>query len=80
VADSSVAHDRNRKRILYARAGMPDYWIMDLTRKELLVFRDPQGGDFAASQTLRRGGSIAPLAFPDVPIAVDDLLGEPPIG
>jgi Uma2 family endonuclease len=80
VADSSLAYDRNRKRLRYAKSGLPDYWILDLTRERLLVFRDAAEGDYTTKLTIERGQSIAPSAFPDLPIAVDDLLGDRPVG
>jgi Uma2 family endonuclease len=77
MADSSLSYDRHTKRILYARSQTPDYWIVDLNNDEILVFRDPVGRDYATTIAVRRGASIAPLAFPDISIAAEDLLGDP---
>ena len=41
VADSSLAYDRGRKGSLYARAGIQDYWIINLVDDRLEVYRDP---------------------------------------
>ncbi len=81
VADSSIEHDRDRKGSLYARAGILDYWIVNLSAERIEVYRDPAHSDEApygwAYREVRNyvaGQSITPLAAPDKPIAVLDLL------
>src|SRR5580692_1319037 len=48
VADSSFDFDTNEKRLLYARAGIRDYWVVDSNGRRLLVYRDPQAGDYSS--------------------------------
>jgi Uma2 family endonuclease len=43
VADTSLAYDRTTKLRLYARAGIPEYWIVDCTAEAVEVYRDPSG-------------------------------------
>jgi Uma2 family endonuclease len=74
VADSSLQYDRTDKREAYARNGIVEYWLLDLTRNELQVFRDPDGRAYRSEQTLRVDESIAPLSFPETPVTVRDLL------
>ena len=74
VADSSLQYDRTDKRDAYARSGIVEYWLLDLTRNELQVFRDSDGRAYGSEQTLRADDSIAPLSFPDTPVTVRDLL------
>ena len=74
VADSSQYHDRVRKAKIYAQAGIQDYWISNLVRDVLEVYRDPVKGVYQQMLTLQRGERIAPLARPDVAIAVGDIL------
>jgi Uma2 family endonuclease len=74
VADSSQSHDRVRKAKIYAQAGIQDYWIANLVRDVLEIHRDPVKGVYRETRTLQRGEQIAPLARPDVAIAVNDLL------
>lgn len=52
VADTSVLHDTNRKREIYANAGVPEYWVLDLNARRLLVFRNLQDGAYAESLAL----------------------------
>ena len=77
VADSSLRYDREIKIPLYARAGIPEYWIEDAKRDVLHVHRDPAGETYATSFELQRNDVIAPLAFPDLQFSIDHLLGEP---
>jgi Uma2 family endonuclease len=75
VADTSLAVDQRVKMPLYARAGIPEVWIVDLRHEVLYVHRDPSEATYRVTMPARRGQSLAPLAFPDCGLAVADLLG-----
>ncbi|MGH2584543.1 MAG: Uma2 family endonuclease [Dehalococcoidia bacterium] len=75
VADTTLSYDRDRKVPLYAKAGIPETWILDIPADVLRVYREPVAGEYRHVEILSRGASIAPLAFPDILFAVDDLLG-----
>jgi Uma2 family endonuclease len=75
IADSSLAYDRNTKVPLYAKAGIQEYWIVDLIHREIVVHRDPSRARYRSIQQVKPGDTIAPMAFPDVSLAVTDLLG-----
>lgn len=81
VADSSLRLDRRLKGGLYARAGLPDYWIVNLVDSTLEVHREPRpaanapyGWVYRSVETLRPPATVTPLSAPDVPIPVADLL------
>ena len=81
VADSSLAFDRGEKASLYARAGIADNWILNLTEQALEVYREPvaapharYGHRYGATITLRAGDRVSPLSAPTVAILVADLL------
>jgi Uma2 family endonuclease len=74
VADSSLSFDTNEKRLLYAGAGIRDYWVVDINGRRLLVYRDPQGGDYATQQALGPADAFSPLAAPAATVRVADLL------
>ena len=74
VADSSLDFDTGDKRLLYARAGIREYWVVDVNGRRLLVYRDPQGGDYAAQRALGPADSVSPLAAPAAVVRVADLL------
>jgi len=80
IAETSYRIDREYKASLYARAGVPDYWIIDLAHDTIEVHRDPDpspdapsGWRYRSVVTLRPPATAAPLAAPDAPILVADL-------
>jgi Uma2 family endonuclease len=81
VADASVALDRAHKGGLYARARLPEYWIVNLVDRVLEVYREPgpdasalYGWAYRAVQSLSSGEHVSPLAAPTARIAIADLL------
>ena len=74
VSHESLRYDRTVKQRLYARCGIPEYWILALPESRLEVYRDPTGDAYQSVTTHAAGDKVAPLARPDVRIAVDDLL------
>jgi Uma2 family endonuclease len=74
VADSSLHFDTNDKRLLYARAGIRDYWVVDINGRRLLIYRDPQAGDYAIQLALGPADVVSPLAAPAAVVRVADLL------
>jgi Uma2 family endonuclease len=75
IADSSLITDTRTKAELYATAGVPDYWVLDVDGRELHVFRDPQpGGTYASHRVLNEEEPMSPLAAPEATITAKDLL------
>jgi Uma2 family endonuclease len=81
VAESSLALDREHKGGLYARAGVTDYWILNLVERVLEVYRQPVadpetrfGWRYSSTEVLVPGSSVALLAAPAARISVADLL------
>jgi Uma2 family endonuclease len=75
VADTTLVFDRDVKIPHYAAAGIPEAWILDLPADRLRVYRDPDGGEYRSVQVLARGAAVPPLAFPDLQLSVDEILG-----
>jgi Uma2 family endonuclease len=75
VSDSTLNHDRNVKGPIYAAAGILDYWIVNLADGQIEVYRDPSPDGYTHVEIRARGDSIQLVAFPDVSIAVTDILG-----
>ena len=75
VSESSLAHDRDTKGPLYASAGVPEYWIVNIGERCIEVRDQPEAGVYARTRSYSTGESIAPEAFPDVRIRVDELFG-----
>ena len=81
VADSSYRVDHGPKASLYARAGVPECWIVDLVHETVEVHREPEaspdasyGWRYRSVQVLRRPAAVAPLIAPGRAIPVADLL------
>jgi Uma2 family endonuclease len=76
VSDTTLWFDRSRKAELYARAAIPEYWIVNLVDRVLEVHRDPDAAT-GVYRTITHHGesdSVSPLAAPGAAIAVRDLL------
>lgn len=74
VADSSRRKDLVVKAPVYAAMPVPDYWVLDVEREELIVHRDPGQDGYRQISTFARGDQIAMLAFPDVVLPIDEML------
>ena len=72
-ANTSLSKDLDAKKRLYAAAGIPEYWVVNLRDMTVLVFRDPGAETYQTEHTLE-SGVIHPRAFPDVAIFVNRLL------
>jgi Uma2 family endonuclease len=77
VADSSLTFDREIKAKAYARSGITDYWVLNVNERQLHVFREPLEDGYQSELILGENGSISPLQFLTVNIAIQAML--PPI-
>jgi Uma2 family endonuclease len=75
VAETSLAHDRDEKLPLYARAGIPETWLVNLPAGTIEAHREPRAGRYTGIRTARRGETLAPLLLPGVFLPVADILG-----
>jgi Uma2 family endonuclease len=78
VSRSSLRKDSGLKATLYGSADVDEYWIIDHAHGVVVVHRDHRDGEWMTKSTHARGETIAMLAFPDVAIAVSEIL--PPVG
>ncbi|MEM1212685.1 MAG: Uma2 family endonuclease [Planctomycetota bacterium] len=76
VSASTLEQDRSSKANLYAESGISEYWILNLKSRCLEVHRQPDTdeGRYTQISTLQPSDSITPLARPDAPIKIEDLL------
>ena len=80
VAQSSLQFDRKAKLVAYARAAIPEYWIVNPRAKSVEVHVGPlPAGEYHSEGRCKAGETISPAAFPDLQIAVADLFGLEPI-
>lgn len=79
VADTTLSYDRNTKATLYACAGIPEYWIVNLLERQIEVFHEPQQMSqhnvaYHAHRIYLSSESISPRLHPHAIIIVTDLL------
>ena len=81
ISDKTLTTDQTTKSSLYARAGVEEYWIVNLVDRTLEVRRQPFeqsdalfGWAYRSTQILLPGESVAPLRAPDASVNVDELL------
>ena len=74
ISDTSLKFDSTDKADRYSLAGIPEYWVLDLNGRRLLVFRDPTANGYGTKFTVAVDGSVAPLAVSGATLAVAALL------
>ncbi len=75
VAESSLSFDRRVKMHLYAEAGIPESWLVDLNSETLFVYRQPTPEGYQDVRAYQRGESVSPEAFPNVSFTLEEILG-----
>lgn len=75
VGDTSAESDRQTKIPLYAQAGIREAWLVDLPEDRIEVYRRPTGGRYPPAATVLRGDTLAPVAFPNLSLNVQQILG-----
>jgi Uma2 family endonuclease len=76
VSESSLRYDVQVKAPLYARHGVPEYWIIDLKGRQVRFFRSPESGQYADVTSTDAPGVVAPAALPDVQIDLTHVLDD----
>lgn len=74
VAQTSTEADHLLKLPLYARSGIPEVWIVDLSTSMIEAFREPMGDRYARVSKAGRGQELVPVAPAIDPIRVDEIL------
>lgn len=73
VAYTTQDFDREVKGPLYARAGLADYWLVDVAARQVCIYRQPTPQGYQSEQVLSVGETVVPLAFPALAIRLGDL-------
>lgn len=76
-SDATLAKDLGIKGAVYAEVDIPEYWVINLRTRSLIVFREPKAGKYT-SQTTYKSGTITPLAFPELSIPIEKVIREFP--
>jgi Uma2 family endonuclease len=74
VSDSSLTHDKERKLPRYARNGIPEYWVINLSDFCLEVYRNPAGEAYQSHTIYHVGDTVSLLSHPAMRMPVADLL------
>jgi Uma2 family endonuclease len=77
VADSTVGFDLKKKSRMYARAGIPEYWVLDLPRNRIIVHRRPQASAYGDVVEYGENETFSSHVFAGRAIAAKDLLKAP---
>jgi Uma2 family endonuclease len=74
VADTSMEYDREVKIPLYARAGVSEVWLVDLTGNVVELFSGPSGDSYREVRRVAAGQTLSPAALTGLTIPVDQVL------
>jgi Uma2 family endonuclease len=76
IADSSLSYDREMKARLYARAGIAEYWLSDLSGRTVTAYSAPQDGAYRAVATHAAGERLSSRQLQDCSVLADDLMAN----
>jgi Uma2 family endonuclease len=76
VADTALNFDLTTKAALYARAGIVEYWVLDVPGRRLIVHRNPQFGKYTAVEIDDDRESVTPLAAPHASLKIADAFAD----
>jgi Uma2 family endonuclease len=74
ASNTTLRGDTTTKVQLYARYGLPEYWVVSIPNRELLVYRQPTADGYTDVQTFGENDSVSPLAAPHASVRVADFL------
>jgi len=75
VAETSADYDRQVKIPVYAKAGVREVWLVDLTGGVVEVYRDPGQEGYRQVQTVSGVQQLVPLALPQIRFSADEIVG-----
>ena len=73
ISNRTLIKDLNQKIITYARNGIPEYWVIDLVNKKLIVHTQVDNRGYSQIDEYKTG-TVSTLAFPDLAIAINKLI------
>ena len=74
VSDTTLRDDLQIKAPLYARAGVPEYWVLDVSSRRLFVHRSPANGTYTTVEWYSDAESVSPEASPENSVPIANLL------
>lgn len=73
VADTTLYTDRKQKALAYAKAGIAEYWVLNVSKRQAYVFREPVGESYQQETLLNEDAILSPLAFPEIAVPIHQL-------
>ncbi len=73
ISDKTLTKYLQKKRLIYASAGIREYWVIDVEKRQLKVFKSLSNGDYKQEETYTTG-TISPLAFPKIELLVNNFV------
>jgi Uma2 family endonuclease len=73
VADTSLEYDLDEKCLLYAKAGIREYWVVSVQQKNVHLFRSPTKKGYRTTRTFSLRDTISPLSVPTAVLSIRDL-------
>jgi len=74
ISDTSLRYDTRIKAPLYAQAGIPEYWLLNIREDRLEVRSDPVDGAYSRTEFYERGQTLTPQKLPDTVFTIDELI------
>lgn len=74
VSDSTMSYDRKVKISLYAEASIEEVWLINLSRKIVEVYTQPENGKYKVVEKVSRNQTITPKLLPELTIKVSDII------
>jgi hypothetical protein len=75
ISDSTIDYDRETKKIIYAVAGIEEFWLVNLKNDTIECYSQPKNGDYRLAQILETGEMIKSKTIENLTLKVDEILG-----
>jgi Uma2 family endonuclease len=75
VAETTLSYDRRQKVPLYARVGITEVWLVDLSGESLTVCKEPITGGYRTVFDVQGDARLSPQAFPEFVLTADQVVG-----
>jgi Uma2 family endonuclease len=73
VADTTLYTDGKQKAPAYAKAGIADYWVLNVNKRQVHVFREPDGENYRQAILLNEEDTLSLVAFPEIEVSINQL-------
>ncbi|HEY9632371.1 MAG TPA: Uma2 family endonuclease [Coleofasciculaceae cyanobacterium] len=65
--------DWEQKAAAYAKAGIADYWVLNVSKRQVHVFREPEGESYQQEILLNEDATLSLVAFPEIEVSINQL-------